>query len=491
MEYTANNAQGRLPQELVDSIIDHLWDDHATLNACALVSPNWWDRSRMHVFRKVCLKPTSPPGTPAACANGNTARLANGASDKPKPGPAERCRALHTLLHAKPRLAEYVQDLEIWEGALGLPRTPGFVSSLWATTEITLAKLFTMLTHVRRLDFSGMSPVYWRILPPTFQSALATLFRRESLTYVRLHSWVFPSVGALAELLRHGAHLRAVALYSTNVNGESPSDNGPDLGLELDALQEPALTLPGVSASEEGEGAAEASAGVEGAGQQDSGSEKSLQVDAPAVQCLPPLEVLTMDYVTFPAFDQWVQGYPELMDITSLRELRVAHFPDPEVIDRLLCKVGPSLEYFHLKPGAWQVRPFSLSRNTGLKSLRVTLDDPATAIRWAVALMMSISADNTALESVEFEFYFDVKKIANGAWSELDAVFEWPIFASLRRIDVGLWAIPAHPDFISVQREMSSLSSRGDTVRWYQLATPSHRNNRHLTPLLSQYESRA
>ena len=105
--------------------------------------------------------------------------------------------------------------------------------------------------------------------------------------------------------------------------------------------------------------------------------------------------------------------------------------------------------------------------------------------------MLSISADNTALESVEFEFYFDVKKVSNGAWSELDAVFERPTLASLQRIDVGLWAIPAHPDFVSVQREMNSLSSRGDTVRWYQLATPSHRNNRNLTPLLSQYESRA
>lgn len=39
-----------LPQELVDAIIDYLFDDHDTLKSCALVEKRWLKRSRYHLF---------------------------------------------------------------------------------------------------------------------------------------------------------------------------------------------------------------------------------------------------------------------------------------------------------------------------------------------------------------------------------------------------------------------------------------------------------
>ena len=77
-------------------------------------------------------------------------------------------------------------------------------------------------------------------------------------------------------------------------------------------------------------------------------------------QMATPLEVLTLDFVSFPYLEYWILGHHALVDIRSLRELRVAHFHDAQIIDKLLFTVGGSLEHFHLKPGAWNGK--SLSR---------------------------------------------------------------------------------------------------------------------------------
>ena len=45
----------RLPQELIDHIIDHHHHDADSLKACSLVSSQWSARSRKHLFRRVVL----------------------------------------------------------------------------------------------------------------------------------------------------------------------------------------------------------------------------------------------------------------------------------------------------------------------------------------------------------------------------------------------------------------------------------------------------
>ena len=51
--------------------------------------------------------------------------------------------------------------------------------------------------------------------------------------------------------------------------------------------------------------------------------------------------------------DYWPLSPHSLIDITSLRELRVSHFQDTIPIEKLLLTVEGSLEHFHLKPGYW------------------------------------------------------------------------------------------------------------------------------------------
>lgn len=294
MDTTDKIAPVRLPQELVDAILDYLHDENKTMRSCALVCHAWLPSSRNHLFAKICLKATSPQTGIAV--------------------PQERCERLYKLLQRVPAIIPCIRELEICEGnPLHHYNSDVQGSTTWVTTERSLAALFRMLTHVQRFKFAATSTLYWTLLPPTFQNALYTLLAQPSLAYLRLHSWMFPNVAALTGLLAHCKNLRAFALSSTNVSG---SDSGPELGLDA--------CVPG-----DGE------------------------IDGRGVVCCAPLEVLTLDFVTFAHLEYWLLAHPALVDVRCLRELRVANFHDAQIIKKLLLTVGDSLEHFHLKPGTW------------------------------------------------------------------------------------------------------------------------------------------
>ncbi len=133
------------------------------------------------------------------------------------------------------------------------------------------------------------------------------------------------------------------------------------------------------------------------------------------------------------------------------------------------------------------VYTFDLSRNSNLRSIRLTLDSPDTAMSWATTLLSSITeSSNPCLESVGLEFYTDLKRIEG--WSGLDSLFVRSGLPELKQVEIGLFAIPTHAEFIRVQEEMSGLGERG-TVRWYRLGIKSQRSSRQLTPRISRYES--
>ncbi|TEB28060.1 hypothetical protein FA13DRAFT_1735951 [Coprinellus micaceus] len=156
--------------------------------------------------------------------------------------------------------------------------------------------------------------------PPAFQNAFCSLLATcASLTYLRLHSWCFPSFTSLALLLSHCKSLKGLSLASTIVDDDHP-------------LIQPRLRCVIEEAP-----------------------------DGCDVQSGANLEVLTLDFVTFGYLGSWLLSEPSTVDISCLRELRVAHFPDISIIERLLVSVGPSLEHLHLKPGGWNGRDLSLS----------------------------------------------------------------------------------------------------------------------------------
>ena len=297
-------STSHLPQELVDHIIDHLHDDRPALSNCARVCRGWLPTSRHHFFAKISLKATSAHNGPAV--------------------PQERCKQLYAVLIQSPEIIYNIRELEICEGSPHHHHDhhPELSSTTWITTERTLTALFKMLTHLQRLDFSATSILYWKLLPPTFQSALWTLLSLPTLTYIRLHSWVFPDLSSLASILACCNNLNAFALSSTTIFNEGSSNS-------------PQLHQTSLAAIEDSES------------DSDSGVEEIVR---------PPrtrLEVLTLDYVTFGYLEYWLLSPHSLIDITSLRELRVSHFQDATAIEKLLLTVDGSLEHFHLKPGYW------------------------------------------------------------------------------------------------------------------------------------------
>jgi len=293
------NSDIHLPQELVDHIIDHLHDDPLALNNCARVCQAWLPTSRLHFFAKISLKATSPHNGPAV--------------------PQEQCKRLYAVLIRSPEIIYNIRELEICEGSPH-HHYPEHTSTTWITTERTLTALFKMLTHLQRLDFSATSTLYWKLLPPTFQSALWTLLSLPTLTYIRLHSWVFSDLSSFASILARCHNVNAFALSSTTIlnEGASPQPDRAPLLLQEDGVEE-----------EE-------------------------------VQPI-RLEVLTLDYVTFGYLEYWLLGPHSLVDISSLRELRVAHFQNATAIEKLLLTVGGSLEHFHLKPGSWDGKYISFT----------------------------------------------------------------------------------------------------------------------------------
>lgn len=361
------------------------------------------------------------------------------APNGPTSCPQERCKRLYWLLIRSPKIIPNVRELEVCEGSPYPGPHPDTRSTTWVTTERTLPPLLKLLTHLKRLDFSATTTFYWKTLPPTFQNAIHAVLSLSSLTYVRFHSWSFSNFASLASLLSHCHTLKGLALSSTTVSDDATVDQ----------------------------------------------EDRLIEEDESAESQTPRLEVLTLDYVSMGYLGHWLLGQSSPMDLSSLRELRVSHFPDASVIKKLLLAVGGALEHFHLKPGTWPVQSFDLGHNCGLRSIRLTLDVVDTAIDWATTLLSSVTSRN-ALESIGLEFYVDLKRLEG--WSSLSALLVQPELASLQQVEIGLFASPTHAEFIKVKEELSGVEDRC-VVRLYQLGLKSQRSNRQLTPRISRYEA--
>lgn len=312
-----------LPQELVDQIIDLLQNDPSSLKSCALVHHSWLSRSRQRLFAKISLK--------AASAH-------NGAGQ-----PQLRSKQLLDILTITKELIPCIRELEICEGSplhhQPIQRHPDVPSSTtWVMMDRNLIMLFERLTHVERFDFSSTSPIFWTLVPGHFLKAMYKLLSRPTLNYVRLHSWIFPNFAALSSMLSHCHNLRAFALSSTSISNDHTNDSGSEHAAVHDGL----------------------TAGVENVPGEDKGGSGAGEPDGVPTAGSTPLEVLTLDFVNFAYLEYWLLGRSSLVDIKSLRELRVAHFHDAEIIKKLLLAVGGSLEHFHLKPGSWNGKFFLL-----------------------------------------------------------------------------------------------------------------------------------
>ncbi|KIY68471.1 hypothetical protein CYLTODRAFT_351306 [Cylindrobasidium torrendii FP15055 ss-10] len=175
----------RLPQELVDHIIDHLYDDLPTLRTCAAVCSQWLPPSRVHLFSKVQLDLGPQDGS---------------------------CERLLIILDAAPQLVPCVKELRI---VADCSQSQDSEDAIPDSTAIFLPILLKTFTHVRRLELTAseaFTPASWDTLPHPIRQSFESLFHAPSLVYVRLGLWAFRSWNLLLSMFAHSPSIRGLAL---------------------------------------------------------------------------------------------------------------------------------------------------------------------------------------------------------------------------------------------------------------------------------------
>lgn len=90
------------------------------------------------------------------------------------------------------------------------------------------------------------------------------------------------------------------------------------------------------------------------------------------------------------------------------------------------------------------------------------------------------------IERIALEFFVDVKKLEE--WDRLDSLLAHPEFASLKHVEIGIFASPSQSSFIRVDTHLAALKDRAE-LRLYQLGLKSQRSKRQLSPRISRYET--
>ncbi|XP_006457220.1 hypothetical protein AGABI2DRAFT_123088 [Agaricus bisporus var. bisporus H97] len=353
-----------LPQELVDTVIDHLHADRAALAACALVCQSWLHTSRQHLFATISLSTLSQSRIP----------------------PNILCARLYGILKADPGLIKHIRNLQILDG--GSSR-----SGHWIIEETTLPSLLKLLTNLKQLEFGATdttNTLQIKSLPFPWQNALCTVLKLPTMTYFRIQHSIFPNLALLESILSSCHHLKALSLCSVTVDEDL--SRGPSISLPVSLLISDDGTHRPELISEHSFSFDDDLLSPEEFQSGSTFSSPNTTYPRGLTTPTPYLEALTLDHINFTYLGYWLFSPSQSPPISfrHLRELRISHSADPLVVEKILSCAGSSLEYLHLKPGFWDVYTFDLRKNENLKSLRLTLEEPSTALMWCTTLLASL-----------------------------------------------------------------------------------------------------
>ncbi|KAI0374633.1 hypothetical protein BV20DRAFT_1117910 [Pilatotrama ljubarskyi] len=158
----------KLPQELVDQAIDHLWNDRCALSACSLACHAWLPSARTHLFREQRL---------------------TGAKD---------CARFEALLESAPDVARYVRKLAIHD-----PTSTAYAQNWINRVPSLVAKLHRLTT----LELIGL---HYVSLQKTSPETLAALSRLTALVFADVY---FDSSMDVHALLSAACNVRDLCFY--------------------------------------------------------------------------------------------------------------------------------------------------------------------------------------------------------------------------------------------------------------------------------------
>ncbi|KAJ7136234.1 hypothetical protein C8R46DRAFT_1234766 [Mycena filopes] len=136
----------RLPQELVDKLIEHSASDPGTLRSCALVCRAFVASSQACIFSELTI--TTGSGT----------------------------QRLFDILYPSPHLAAHVRTLEIQSSG----------TNIWSSAAVDVLGLLIRVTSLT-LEFQQRGVSEWRLLPQSLRTAICRLCQRSALVSLKLN----------------------------------------------------------------------------------------------------------------------------------------------------------------------------------------------------------------------------------------------------------------------------------------------------------------
>ncbi|KAJ7615672.1 hypothetical protein DFH06DRAFT_1343638 [Mycena polygramma] len=194
-----------LPQELVDAIVDKIYEDKdiPSLKSCSLAARTFVSPARRYLFRRIEILPPRPACNP--------------------------CQRFHQLLISSPHIASFVEELCI---VLVSPKSyydyPQRRPATWVMDSPTLALILPLLdlkrisiTENARMSYIrlGDSSLNWLRLQPKLKSTLMDIFSSLKLEAVHLRGLVIESPCDLLSLFSETTSLKEMSLsriYFTN-----------------------------------------------------------------------------------------------------------------------------------------------------------------------------------------------------------------------------------------------------------------------------------
>ncbi|KAH8832395.1 hypothetical protein DL96DRAFT_1551584 [Flagelloscypha sp. PMI_526] len=205
------------PQELVDQVIDHLWDEPEQLKACTLTSHSFTHSSQLHLFENVYLDTMVIDGI----------SLGSGQLERPSP-----TRFLELLVES-PHIIPFVKTLQLGFHSTVDPALPAILKSL---THVQSFSLEGPLDDNEAGDFGFRA---WEDLSEPLKEALAHFMSVSPLkelsldTAVNLPTSLFRLIPQLSSLSLTEAFFEADDIY--NDDFPPPSTPIPLKNLNVDA----------------------------------------------------------------------------------------------------------------------------------------------------------------------------------------------------------------------------------------------------------------
>ncbi|KAK0491106.1 hypothetical protein IW261DRAFT_1556260 [Armillaria novae-zelandiae] len=187
---------GRIPQELVNTVLDELRGDIATLSACSLVCRPWTNPSQARIF---------------SCIN---LLRENGRNDFSKGRSQFRSiLSFCNFLATYPHIAPLVGTLRLQSKGTALPGSSGSraVRARWKPLRNTLARVLPALTHLKSLELQFDRIYGWNAFSE-WEGAHVFTQASPVLTNLELRRITFEDLGALLSLLQRTRSLEVLAL---------------------------------------------------------------------------------------------------------------------------------------------------------------------------------------------------------------------------------------------------------------------------------------